>query len=143
MPALPNTIDFYESDFAGTLFPLETNRIVIKHGAQALHDYIYNDIAADTAAASFLVQERVYGCKHDLHLRRTHKLDPLAEYFLYDLVHRNRATFKVSPPGQRRSYGYHFSGGELVPPSDSYRGFKTAIHKNGAQYPEVRHSELL
>jgi hypothetical protein len=132
--ALSDTKQFHQADFPGTLFPLETNRILIQEGAQALDTYIYEEIASDTPNASFLVQERVYGCKHDLHLRRTHKLDPIAEYFLYDLIYRNRAAFKAPPPGPRRSYGYHFASGELASASDSYRSYKSAIHKAGSDY---------
>ncbi len=36
--------------------------------------------------ASFLAQERVYTCKHDWNLRRTHKFDPVAAFYVYDLV---------------------------------------------------------
>lgn len=129
---LTSTADLHATDFSGTLFPLETNRIVIERGADALSDYIYDHIAPDTTgAASFLAQERVYACKHEWNLRRTHKLDPVAEFYVYDLVCRNRAKFRIGRPGPRRSFGYFFSGGEVVAPSDAYRAFKAGLHAGG------------
>lgn len=129
---LTNTAEFHATDFPGTLFPLETNRIVIEHGAAALSDYIYNHIAPDTTgAASFLAQERVYACKHEWNLRRTHKLDPVAEFYVYDVVYRNRARFRIGRPPPRRSFGYFFASGEVVPPSDAYRAFKAKIQAGG------------
>lgn len=132
---LMSTSDLHAADFSGTLFPLETNRIVIEHGAAALSDYIYNHIAHDTTGvASFLTQERVYACKHEWNLRRTHKLDPVAEFYIYDVVYRNRARFRAGRPALRRSFGYFFAGGEVAPPSDAYRAFKTGIHSGGAAH---------
>ncbi len=129
---LMSTVELHAADFPGTLFPLDTNRVVIEHGAAALTDYIYNHIASDTTgAASFLAQERVYACKHDWNLRRTQKLDPVAEYFIYDVVYRNRSKFRPGPPGHRRSFGYYFASGVVVSPSDAYRAFKAAIHAGG------------
>lgn len=129
---LTSAADLHAVDFSGTLFPLETNRIVIENGAAALSDYIYNQVSTDqTGAASFLTQERVYACKHEWNLRRTHKLDPVAEFYVYDLVYRNRAKFRIGRPGPRRSFGYFFAADEVVAPSDSYRAFKAAIYAAG------------
>lgn len=132
---LTSTAELHAADFPGTLFPLDTNRIVIEHGAPALSDYIYNQIAPNqTGAASFLPQERVYACKHEWNLRRTHKLDPVAEFYVYDVVYRNRGRFRIGRPAPRRSFGYFFAGGNVVPPSDAYRAFKAGIHAGGEAY---------
>jgi hypothetical protein len=88
--------EFFEYDYRSTLFPMETCRILIKQGAAQLEAYIQRCLSKSGADVGhqFLAQTRVYGAKPYGHLRRTVKLDPVAEYFLYDLVYRNKSRFR-------------------------------------------------
>ncbi|BAY65629.1 hypothetical protein NIES22_57360 [Calothrix brevissima NIES-22] len=43
---------------------------------------------------SFVHQLHCYASKTGFHLRRTVKLDPVAELFIYNLIYRNRKTFR-------------------------------------------------
>lgn len=103
-----STKQFYTDDYARTLFPLNTNRIVVQHGEEKIKSYL-----ADCANGekSFSPQFRVYAAKDPIHLRRTVKLDPVAEYFIYDLIYRNRQIFRKPHSPQRVHYGYRFENG--------------------------------
>jgi hypothetical protein len=68
--------EFFLEDYPRTLFPLTTNRILIQSGAAELLE-AGRKIAA--GEGNFLPQHRVYSNKDQLHLRRTVKLDPVAE----------------------------------------------------------------
>ena len=41
---MTSTIDFYESDFSATLYPLKTNQILLKHHSQEMSEYIYQKV---------------------------------------------------------------------------------------------------
>ena len=58
------------------------------------------------------------------HFRRTYKLDPVAEYYLYQLVYKYKDIFKETNRSSRRSYGYIFEYGKPKPISYSYKEFK-------------------
>src|SRR5690606_6494422 len=87
-------LGFMRVDYWSTLFPLKTNQIVADFNEQGVSSHIYEKILADGIEESFLSQQRVYATKPRGHLRRTVKLDPVAEYFIYDLVYRNRNAFR-------------------------------------------------
>src|SRR5205814_7640669 len=76
---------------------------------------------------SFVSQTRVFASKTGLHLRRTVKLDPIAEYFMYDVVYGNRDRFVKSAATNRLSFGYRFDKGFPISPSASYGQFRKAI----------------
>ena len=98
------TFDFIKADFAATLFPLKTNLLMAERHEAEVNDYIYQKILDDqNKADNFLPQQRVYATKPHGHLRRTLKLDPVAEYFLYDVCYRNRAIFRPEVSKGRRS----------------------------------------
>ena len=108
-----STEDFYKTDFAGTLFPLKTNYIVICNIGNELSEYIYQRVLdSQHPGYSFLPQQRVYATKPHGHLRRTTKLDPVAEFFLYDVVYRNKGIFRPEVSANRRSFGYRFTEGK-------------------------------
>ncbi|MCB0198383.1 MAG: hypothetical protein KDJ65_40965, partial [Anaerolineae bacterium] len=87
---MPTTSDFYKADFSSTLFPLKMNLLMFEHHAKELEEYIYQKILDDKQLGdNFLPQQRVHATKPRGHLRRTTKLDPVAEYFIYDLTNRN------------------------------------------------------
>lgn len=106
------TFDFIKADFAATLFPLKTNLLVAEKHEKEVSEYIYQKILDDKQTSeNFLAQQRVHATKPRGHLRRTVKLDPVAEYFLYDITYRNRAIFRPEVSNTRRSFGYRFMGG--------------------------------
>ena len=81
--------DFYLWDYDNTLFPMETCRLLIERNHAELAKYIVNISDSSKKDYVFLPQETVYASKPRHHLRRTMKLDPVAEYFLYDLTYKN------------------------------------------------------
>jgi hypothetical protein len=116
--------DFFLEDFSRTLFPLTTNRIIVERGSAELLDYSRKLTEGD---GSFLPQRRVYANKDELHLRRTVKLDPVAEFYLYDLVFRNRGRFRKPHSNLRSHFGYRFANGRPLPPSKSYSDFRKSV----------------
>lgn len=111
-------------DLPRTLFPLNTNKVLVERGAKEILDYAE---ALVDGQGSFLPQRRVYANKDALHLRRTVKLDAVAEFFLYDLIYRNRTRFRKPHTKKRRHFGYRFEDGKPMSPSRSYSEFKRAI----------------
>jgi hypothetical protein len=116
--------EFFLDDFPRTLFPLDTNKILIERGAAEIIAYT-DDLVS--GKGSFLPQRRVYANKDALHLRRTVKLDAVAEFFLYDLVYRNRTRFRNPHAKKRQHFGYRFEDGKPISPSRSYSDFKAAV----------------
>lgn len=115
---------FYLEDLPRTLFPLATNRVLVERG---LDDLVSYGEALAKGQGSFLPQRRVYASKDDLHLRRTVKLDPVAEVFLYNLVHKNRLRFRKPYLSERAHFGYRFEKGQPLVPSRSYADFKAQV----------------
>ncbi len=123
-----NTLQFFVDDYPKTLFPLQTTLILLQNAEQNVSDYIYQKILNPSEREhSFLSQNRVFASKTGLHLRRTVKLDPVAEYFIYDIVYRNRFTFKKDFLRNRRSYGYRFEKGQPLSSSTSYGEFRKDV----------------
>lgn len=116
--------DFYLEDLPRTLFPLTTNKVLVERGSDELLAFAESLIAG---GGSFLPQRRVYASKDLLHLRRTVKLDPVAEFYLYHLVHKNRARFRKPHSSYRQHFGYRFESGKPISPSRSYADFKLAV----------------
>lgn len=125
---MTSTVKFFEDDFAGTLFPLKTNLLLVQKHSTEISDYIYQKILSDSHPAdNFLPQQRVFATKPQGHLRRTVKLDPIAEYFLYDLVYRNRGIFRPEVSEFRRSFGYRFEKGRHIPVHIAYSTYKQEL----------------
>ena len=76
----------------------------------------------------------MHATKPRAHLRRTVKLDPVAEYFLYDLVYRNRAIFKKSFSPNREAFGYRFQEGNHISVHTAYRAFRARVHNCKKQF---------
>ncbi|WP_223429128.1 hypothetical protein, partial [Tateyamaria pelophila] len=114
-------------DYRRTLFPMSTNSYLIEHGQDEIREFLGRCLDQDQEAYSFRSQTRVYAGKPDLHLRRTVKLDPVAEFFIYDLVLRNRTRFRAPFGEHKKHFGYRFEEGEPLNPSGSFRGYKGAI----------------
>jgi hypothetical protein len=81
-----------------------------------------------------IAQSLGYAAKHGLNLRRTVKLDPVAEYYIYNLVNRHRRHLRKPHDAKRSHFGYRFTKGAYLNPSLSYKAFKTAISKYTKKY---------
>src|SRR5229473_5179966 len=114
-----------------TLFPLRLTAILVERAAPALYTEIDRILTADPKKenAGFLTQINCYSSKRGLHLRRTLKLDPIAELFIYDLIYKQRNTFTPSSKKDRIRFGYHFETGRPIPATRSYGEFR-AVARN-------------
>ena len=124
-----NTKSFFELDFNSSLFPLKTNLLLIQHHHEALGNYIEKILSTDPLHLSdnFLAQTRAHAAKPKNHLRRTLVLDPIASYFLYDLVNRNHQAFSDASTDSRQCFGYQFHDDQPIPVHKSYQEFNTQV----------------
>lgn len=129
------TTDFIKADFGGTLFPLKTNLLMAERHEAELSEYIYQRVLDEqNKADNFLPQQRVHATKPHGHLRRTVKLDPVAEYFLYDVTYRNRSIFRSEVGNTRRSFGYRFKNGTHISVHSAYGEYKQALAENDSAF---------
>jgi hypothetical protein len=134
-PLASDTFTFLSSDLPATLFPLKTNRLLAEVHGQEISDYINKRVLNDAFSEdSFLPQQKVFATKPKGHLRRTVKLDPVAEYFVYDLCFRNRKAFRPEVSKARRSFGYRFVGGKQIPVHVAYSEYKGALKLNAIKF---------
>src|SRR6266852_3445866 len=90
-----NSRQFFLWDYDSSLFPLRMNRLLVeKYSAQVL-DFMQTEQLA--SSGGFQSQHKVFATKRGWFLRPTVKLDPVAEFFFYDFVYRNRSRFRKSP----------------------------------------------
>jgi hypothetical protein len=128
MHSVEKTVNYIESDFAKSIYPLDTNLIVIRHAAKEIAEYINSCILNNVdSAAHFLPQARCHAAKHGLHLRRTLKLDPVAEFYIYNIILKNKSAFRKDFSNKRQSFGHNFINGEPSSLSSSYRQFKKRV----------------
>jgi hypothetical protein len=129
---VPNSssAQFFLKDYDGTLFPLSTNRLLVAAHAREISEFIQSEDL--TGSGSFLQQHRVFASKRGWFLRPTVKLDPVAEFYLYDFVYRNRALFRKPAIPNRKSFGFRIVKGEASPILDSYAMFKSRSPMNAA-----------
>lgn len=99
----------------------------MQHGEEKIRARV-NDIVAGNG--TFQPQMRVFAAKDALHLRRTVKLDVVSEYYIYDLMYRNRGLLRKPHQKHRKHYGYRFEDGSPIPASRSYSEFKHDIWVN-------------
>src|SRR5258708_1254814 len=125
---------FITQDQSKTLFPNKTNQFLLENGGDLVRDHIAKCFEKSEPAFSFLPQQRVYAAKQGPNLRRTVKLDPVAEYYIYDVVYRQRTRFRKPHQESRTHFGYRFQNGQFLNPSSSYKGFRTAISKYTKKY---------
>jgi hypothetical protein len=121
--------EFFLFDFSSTLFPMETCKVLFEQGEPLLDAYVQRCFSKKPTdeAYQFLAQTRVYASKPRGHLRRTVKLDPVAEYFLYTVIFRNKSKFRKPFAEDRKHFGYRFEKSEPLTATASYSGFKKAI----------------
>lgn len=132
---MTSTIDFIKKDFGSTLYPLKTNLILAEVNGDEIAKYISEKILSDLHEGdNFLSQQKVYATKPRGHLRRTSKLDPIAEYFIYDLIYRNRSIFRPQVSNQRRCFGYRFQNGTQIPVHNAYAEYKTHLSECSSNF---------
>src|ERR1700683_84703 len=137
-PNAANSVSYLLSYYPRTLFPLSTTRVIAETWGQQVLEYIYQKVLNPAEKEhSFLAQARCYSSKQGFHLRRTVKLDPVAELFIYDLTYRNRLLFRKDFSSSRRTFGYRFENGEPLSPTKSYAAFKAAITEARQQYQHM------
>ena len=135
MPKYDRTVSYYQTDFPRQLFPLDTNRISIEKASTAIGTFIYEQITHEQeSSVNFLPQIRAYAAKPRFHLRRTLKLDPVAEFYFYDLTYRHRSKFRRSRLDRRKHFGYRFAKGAMISSARSYREFRREVHDALAEY---------
>jgi hypothetical protein len=127
--AVANTSrDYFLSDYRHTLFPLTTTYFLVDRHFEEIKSYLYKKVLDKaTADYHFLPRQRCYAAKRGHHLRRTVKLDPVAEFFIYDVVYRNRKSFRKDHRTNRRSFGYRFDGSLPESPAQAYGTFKKEV----------------
>jgi hypothetical protein len=127
-PKLFSSKDFFLDDYQKTLFPLRTNKILGEAGWKELLEFAHKKHggSSESFVTPFLPQRRAVALKAGWHLRRTFKLDPVSEVFLYDLVFRNRKCFRRSVSEKRECFGYRFVDGKPLDATSSYKAFKGA-----------------
>lgn len=127
---MPPSASFYQADFPATLYPLRTNLLLVENHAAELSDYVYQKVVNPKSPGdSFLAQQKVFATKPRGHLRRTVKLDPVAEFFIYDVVYRNRAIFRPEVSATRRCFGYRFKDGSRIPVHVAYNEYKQHLRE--------------
>lgn len=129
------TFDFIKADFGATLFPLKTNLFMAERHEAEVSEYIYQKVLDEqNKVDNFLPQQRAHATKPHGHLRRTLKLDPVAEYFLYDVCYRNRAVFRGEVSNTRRSFGYRFKDGAHLSVHSAYSEYRECLIESGKAF---------
>lgn len=124
------------SDYGHTLFPLATTTFLAETFSDDLKSFIYKRVLdKGIIDCHFLPQQRCYAAKRGFHLRRTVKLDPIAEFFIYDIVYRNRKSFRSDHLKERKSFGFRFVGGRPQSLAEAYGEFKTAVVRARNEFP--------
>ena len=131
---IESTRDFFLDDLPRTLFPLTTNRVLVENGENEIKEHIAKCLDKKNEAFGFIPQQRVYASKSGGYLRRTVKLDVVAEYFIYDLVWRNKGRFRKPHQSDKSHYGYRFESKVPITATSAYRGFKGAISEHSVAY---------
>lgn len=126
--------EYYLADFEETLFPMQTCKFIIENAGKEISKYIESIANPDSKDFSFLPQETVYAAKTSHHQRRTIKLDPVAEYYLYEMTYINRAMFRKNINSKRSSFGYRFFEGNPLSIHDSYQDFSSKAIEYKEQY---------
>lgn len=124
---------FHRADHQRSLFPLETNRILVDSAAQRIEEYLSLNLDLD-GTPIIAPQASVYCEKRGRHLRKTFKLDPAADFLLHRLVYKNRKYFRRGLSRSRLSFGYDFENGEVIAPRIAFQSFQKAVRTGANQY---------
>ncbi len=120
---------FILDDLPQTLFPLKSDKVLVRVGFDELLSFAKKTAFDPAVPRSFLPQTRVSAMKKGWHLRRTLKLDPVSEVFVYDLVYRNRKIFRKHHSRYRKHFGFRFEDGTPLSPATSFREFRKEVSK--------------
>ncbi|NES05127.1 MAG: orotate phosphoribosyltransferase, partial [Okeania sp. SIO2F4] len=115
--------DFILDDLKRTLFPLNLSEYIAKYAQSHLSELI-NKIYSDKKNENFNPQTRVYSDKPNRAVRRTLKLDPVAEWYIYYIAYKYKDKFQLLKNNNRYTYGYIFLNDNPVPGRESYKEFK-------------------
>jgi len=131
-----DTKSFFALDFPASLFPMKTNAHLIQHHAIALEKYVKRILSDEPTDAdcNFLPQTRVHAAKPNNQLRRTVLLDPVAKFFIYDLIYRNRTAFGRTYPAKRCALAYQFAANHPIAAHKAYRQFTNLVQLNRKKY---------
>lgn len=132
--------EFFLWDYDSTLFPLSLNRLLVERYATELRAFIKKHII--DGGGSFQLQHRVFASKRGWFLRRTVKLDPVAEFFLYDLVYRNRARFEHGADKHRTVHGFVIEGGEPASTIKAHAAFKADVANHRASFANYAYFDV-
>jgi hypothetical protein len=113
-------------DYRHTLFPLSTTKLLVEKFAPELYQYWVSN--------PFRPQTRCSAAKRGFHLRRTVKLDPPSELFVYALVFRNRKQFRVDHNQARSSFGFLFQDGRPISSKAAYQDYRREVSFARSQY---------
>jgi hypothetical protein len=134
-PSIPTPFtaeQYLLEDYRHTLFPLSTTKLLVERFAVELRQYFSSN--------PFRSQTRCSAAKRGFHLRRTVKLDPPSELFVYDLVFRNRKQFRADHNTTRSSFGFLFRTGKPISSKTAYQEYRMAVsaakakHKFGIRF---------
>lgn len=124
--------EFYLEDYQEMLFPMETCRFIIDKSPELISQFIKDIEDNSKVEYCFLAQESVCASKAKQHIRRTKKLDPIAEYYMYEMAYKNKSVFRKSSNPIRENFGYRFTNGSHIKIHDSYTEFndkKEELHR--------------
>jgi len=129
-PPVYTAEQYLVEDCPRSLFPLSATRVLVQHCSGKLKEYVYNKVLSSPAVVpGFTMQQRCHAAKTGFHLRRTFKLDPAAEFFIYDIVYRNRKSFRDDHRSDRRTFGYRFKGGLPRLGSEAHHEFRASLRE--------------
>jgi hypothetical protein len=117
---------FISDDLKRTLFPLKLSKIIAQYAQEDLYEFIKK---INNEKENFNSQIKVYADKSNRSLRRTFKLDPIAEWYIYYIVDKHRKKFREIKTNRVATYGYIFKNGDPVPGRESYRNFKNDYYQ--------------
>lgn len=117
---------YFLEDYRHTLFPVTTTRLLVEKFPSELRHYYQTN--------PFRPQTRCSAAKRAFHLRRTVKLDPPSELFIYDLVFRNRKQFRTDHNPTRSSFGFRFKAGKPISSRTAYKDFHAAAAGSKAKF---------
>lgn len=132
---ISNSSEFFLWDYPNTLFPLNLNQLLVKKFSQQIMAFILEH-------KNFLPQHRVFASKKGWYLRRTVKLDPVAEFFVYDIIYRNRKLFKASEKAAREVYGFRIVKGDAISGLHSYTDYKSSLAFNRLKYQHYAYFDI-
>jgi len=118
------TLAFIEDDNPRSLFPLQSNLLYASHGEAEIQTYLTDKVLNKKEPDAFMSVPVGYALKDSLHVRKLLLLDPIASYYMYDVIWRNSASFQTARPSDRMHFGYAFKNKKPLPPADQYHAFR-------------------